>query len=298
MQRVASRRTAALRWRPSGSSCFYPSYFRLPKRSEARRGKRIAKNRLSPSLSLGLPPCAPQPPLPSKWVDKGSQTTKTDAMALLDIYNYYVGPARNPRNPTTKFDADGGWGQNGSFMTYVNNAGAVDCPDANPFADIHGVKTKEISGCHRVTSLSLDKRGLNGGIPSDIARLWQLKFLNLSQNNLTGPIPAELGLLSNLHTLALNNNYLSGEIPEELGNLVGGTLEGGLLDGTVVLDLSLQENYLDGTVPLELANVPYLRSIRIDRNTTCPTVSATTKNWRGACLQTWNWTPTACCPKL
>ena len=227
-------------------------------------GKRIAKNRLSPSLSLGLPPCAPQPPLPSKWVDKGSQTTKTDAMALLDIYNYYVGGGRNPRNPTTKFDDGGGWGQNGSFMTYVNNAEAAACPDANPFAGIHGVKTKEINGCHRVTSLSLDKRGLNGEIPSDIARLWQLKFLNLSQNNLTGPIPAELGLLSKLHTLALNNNRLVGEIPEELGNLFGGSVDRLLISGDLVLDLYLQENYLDGTVPLELANIPHLRSIRID----------------------------------
>ena len=227
-------------------------------------GKRIAQNRLSPSLSLGLPPCAPQPPLPSKWVDMGSQTTKTDAMALLDIYNYYVGGGRNPRNPTTKFDDGGGWGQNGSFMTYVNNAEAAACPDANPFAGIHGVKTKEINGCHRVTSLSLDKRGLNGEIPSDIARLWQLKFLNLSQNNLTGPIPAELGLLSNLHTLALNDNRLVGEIPEELGKLVGGSVDRLLISGDLVLDLYLQENYLEGTVPLELANIPHLRSIRID----------------------------------
>ena len=227
-------------------------------------GQRVAQNWFSPSISLGLPPCAPQPPLPSKRVDIGSQTTKTDAMALLDIYNYYVGGGRNPKDKTTKFDAGGGWGQNGSFMTYANNAGAAACPDANPFAGIHGVKTREINGCHRITSLSLNERGLNGEIPSDIARLGQLKFLNLSHNNLTGPIPAELGLFGNLHTLALNNNYLTGEIPEELGNLVGGPLEGGLLDGTVVLDLHLQENYLDGRVPLELANVPYLRSMSID----------------------------------
>ena len=144
--------------RPLGVRAFFRRPLRCRKRSEALRGKRIAQNRLSPSLSLGLPPCAPQPPLPSKWVDMGSQTTKTDAMALLDIYNYYVGGGRNPRNPTTKFDDGGGWGQNGSFMTYVNNAEAAACPDANPFAGIHGVKTKEINGCHRVTSLSLDKR--------------------------------------------------------------------------------------------------------------------------------------------
>ena len=232
-------------------------------------GQRVAQNYLTPGLSLGLPPCPPRPVLSRKRVELRSQTTKTDAMALLDIYNYYVnyvdGNRTNPKDRTTKFNDGGGWGKDGKFMTYAKGAGSVDCPAADPFEDIHGVETEKFNGCHRVTSISFDKRGLYGFIPADFDRFGQLKYLNLSHNRLTGWIPPHLGNLFNLHTLALNNNYLTGQIPPHLGRLVGGVIDGwGPLSGAVVLDLHLQENYLSGRVPLELANIGYLRTIRID----------------------------------
>ena len=251
-------------------------------------GQRVAQSYLAPGLSLGLPPCAPRPPFSGKRVELRSQTTKTDAMALLDIYNYYVnyvdGNQTNPKDGTTKFDDGGGWGKGGKFMTYAEGAGSADCPAANPFEDIHGVGTAKFNGCHRVTSISFDKRGLYGSIPADFDRFGQLKYLNLSHNRLTEEIPPNLGNLVNLHTLALNNNYLTGEIPPHLGRLIGGALDGWwLLGGAVVLDLHLQENYLSGRVPPELANIGYLRTIRIDPQYYVQNVSRVRKDLEG-CL--------------
>ena len=217
------------------------------------------------TFGLELPPCAPLLDLPEGWPDVQSQTSRTDAQALVTIYDYYVENGNSP-NEINKFDKGGGWTDD--FFAYADSDDSRDdCPDENPFAtrnrfiganeNIHGVWTEKIAGCHRVVRLDLDKRALKGGIPPDIGRLGQLKELNLSRNGsgghrgLSGTIPPELGHLTNLRKLALNDNQLSGEIPEELGNL------------TNMKFLALNANDFQGEMPLELGNMIQLEHLKL-----------------------------------
>ena len=231
--------------------------------------QRVTTHFIAPSFSLGLPPCPPEAPFPADWPSRADETTKTDAVALLAIRYYYVTTHGNEANGANKLNVDGGW--NGSLLAYASNPRSADCLANDPFAGIHGVTAEEIDGCYRVTRLNFADRGLQGGIPPDIARLGELKRLNLSQNQLTGTIPPELGNLSNLYLLALNDNRLSGAIPAALGNLDGGTLDDDSYAalalsaaGREILDLHLQENQLSGFIPPALANIGYLRTMKID----------------------------------
>ena len=65
----------------------------------------------------------------------------------------------------------------------------------------------------RVTELDLSSEGLNGSIPAELGRLFELTALDLSMNALMGDIPAELGWLPNLEELRLSGNSLTGCIP-------------------------------------------------------------------------------------
>ncbi|THU45362.1 hypothetical protein C4D60_Mb02t17110 [Musa balbisiana] len=68
----------------------------------------------------------------------------------------------------------------------------------------------------RITSLNLSSLGLNGTIPSDLAKLTAIKSLDLSYNNFTGPIPSFLANLESLSMLNLSHNQLNGSIPDDL----------------------------------------------------------------------------------
>ena len=228
-------------------------------------GKRVGIHFISPSYSLGLPPCAPSAPPPSVLPQK--QNYDSDRLALIAFYEQAGG--KNWINRSN-------WNSNrplnewfGIHTKYADTG--IDCNNRD-------------ANC-RVTRMDLSKRveGLLGSLPNNagnnlsgtispqLGSLGQLKYLNLSKNNLTGTIPRELGNLNNLYTLALNDNSLSGEIPAELGNL-----DGGLLDdlsnasrllrthGREILDLHLQNNHLSGRIPQELGNIGYLRTIRVD----------------------------------
>ena len=71
----------------------------------------------------------------------------------------------------------------------------------------------------RVTSVSLSRNQLTGGIPPELGNLTNLTRLSLGINQLTGAIPAELGNLTNLTDLDLQRNQLTGMLPQSLINL-------------------------------------------------------------------------------
>ena len=71
----------------------------------------------------------------------------------------------------------------------------------------------------RVTKIKLQKRGLTGGIPSEIGRLDALQELWLYNNDLSGAIPPEMGKLADLRGLFVSSNKLRGQIPEALNRL-------------------------------------------------------------------------------
>ena len=71
----------------------------------------------------------------------------------------------------------------------------------------------------RLISISLNRRGLAGQIPTEFGELTHLRYLELSETRLGGEIPPELGQLAPLARLDLSGNSLTGGIPRELGAL-------------------------------------------------------------------------------
>lgn len=139
----------------------------------------------------------------------------------------------------------------------------------------HGVATYNDG---RVAHVSLDRNGLNGSIPPELAELEEVNTIELSANSLTGPIPPALGTLTMLTSLTICCNELSGTIPEELGDLdrlwtlrlsanrLSGAIPPGLGRLGALQDLSLQQNSLAGTIPDELGHLRELRSLQLSRN--------------------------------
>ena len=109
-------------------------------------------------------------------------------------------------------------------------------------------------GIKRVTSFSLEERGLTGSITSGLGNLSNLKWLLLRNNELSGSIPSTLGNLSNLEHLLLGNNELSGSIPSTLGNLSNLEL------------LMLHQNQLSGPIPPSLGNLSNLEQLMLHQN--------------------------------
>ena len=120
-----------------------------------------------------------------------------------------------------------------------------------PLHQWHGVET-DTTG--RVISLSLSGNWLDGGIPSELGSLSNLRRLDLADNLLSGKLPPELSNLTDLKTLSLQSNQLSGAIPAELGNLA--RLE----------SLSLHSNQLSGGITAKLGDLINLESIHLSSN--------------------------------
>ena len=130
----------------------------------------------------------------------------------------------------------------------------------------------------RVARLFLQRRGLNGTIPSALGDVSSLEWLYLHGNDLTGSIPAELAELSSLTRLYLNHNELSGAIPAQLGEMTGlhqlylhrneltGTIPAELGDMTDLQWLSLYSNEFTGTIPGELSSLSNLRRLYLHDN--------------------------------
>ncbi len=130
----------------------------------------------------------------------------------------------------------------------------------------------------RVQSLSLSDLGLDGTVPSALAKLSGLELLELSENDLTGAIPTELSGLTRLGRLSLGQNGLTGSIPPSLSRLsnlyslaVGDNDLSGSIPSTLgslsrLIYLSLGGNDLTGTIPSELGSLASLQYLYLDTN--------------------------------
>ena len=107
---------------------------------------------------------------------------------------------------------------------------------------------------HRVTAISLPRKGIGGTIPPELSQLTNLTRLNLASNGFTGSIPTQLSLLTNLEILNLRRNELSGPILAELSRL----------NNLKILDLGL--NGLTGQIPSQLFRLTNLEFFNIFGN--------------------------------
>lgn len=138
-----------------------------------------------------------------------------------------------------------------------------------------------------VTNINLDMvAGDITTIPSDIAKLTNLKTLNLSGVGLTGTIPAEIGSLTQLTTLDLSLNQLTGSIPTEIGQLTnltsfqafGNDLSGNIPTTienlTSLTDLNLAVNKLSGNIPTQIGSLTSLVNLNLSENELIGTIPA------------------------
>jgi Leucine-rich repeat (LRR) protein len=209
-------------------------------------------------LVLALSVCKPTPVT--------AQVDVQDSLALVDLYNSTDGPH---------------WKSHRNWLTSM------------PVKYWAGIKVSE----HRVWSINLSGRNLNGTIPSSLGNLTGLRSsLSLANNQLHGSIPPELGKIPYLGFLYLNNNQLTGSIPPELANshIVWLHLENNQLSGTIppglgnfpdglylnnnqltgsipylgiyLSELFLNDNQLSGRIPSYLGKIPYLRDLNLSDN--------------------------------
>jgi hypothetical protein len=93
-------------------------------------------------------------------------------------------------------------------------------------AGLSGCIPLEIAGLMKLSTLDLDSNdGLIGTIPSVLGALTGLEFLYLQRTSLGGVVPTALGSLTNLKQLLLDKTHLSGTMPTEICNLRKGELE-------------------------------------------------------------------------
>lgn len=106
----------------------------------------------------------------------------------------------------------------------------------------------------RVTSLSLETKGLAGPLSPYLGNLSFLRLLDLYNNSFAGAIPTQLGHLFRLQKLDLNHNKFKGEIPANIS-------------GCQSLDyIDVGQNNLSGKLPKELSALPVLAFLIVHRN--------------------------------
>ncbi|TVU00722.1 hypothetical protein EJB05_53832, partial [Eragrostis curvula] len=130
-----------------------------------------------------------------------------------------------------------------------------------------------------LTGLYLHYNQLGGEVPPELGSLPELAELYLGVNNLNGSIPAELGRLGALQVLQLGYNQLSGSIPTQLGQLrklnvlalqsnqLTGAIPASLGDLPALTRLDLSSNHLFGSIPSKLAEIPQLSTLDLRNNT-------------------------------
>jgi len=95
---------------------------------------------------------------------------------------------------------------------------------------------------------------LSGSIPSELGKLFALKYLHADTNELTGPIPEQLDNLHSIERIWLNDNFLTGQTPELFGNM------------TTLSSISLSNNHLSGSIPDSLWDIENVNELFIDNN--------------------------------
>mmetsp|Transcript_12087 Transcript_12087/g.19927 ORF Transcript_12087/g.19927 Transcript_12087/m.19927 type:complete len:380 (+) Transcript_12087:110-1249(+) len=131
------------------------------------------------------------------------------------------------------------------------------------------------SGVLNVTDV--ERNGLIGNLPPEIAKLSGLVVLALEQNQLQGPIPSSYGGLDKLAVLDLDFNDLTGSLfdlrnMEKLqqldlnANSLTGSIEGLGWDLTRLTFIDLSYNKFTGTIAPEIGDLGGLTSLQVQCN--------------------------------
>lgn len=189
------------------------------------------------------------------------QATKTDSLALVDLYN-----STNGAN----------WNNKTNWLT------------KQPICNWNGI-TEDKSG--KVTAITFYSNSLSGNLPASLGNLTSLITLNLAANGLTGSIPSSFGNLTKLQTLGLEfNSNLGGTLPSSLGNLT--SLQTLLLQqdqftGSLPATLGNMANlqYIDGSnnkftggIPATFGNLSNLKYLWLFNNQLSDTLPASLGN--------------------
>ncbi|KAL7608397.1 hypothetical protein Lser_V15G11290 [Lactuca serriola] len=138
------------------------------------------------------------------------------------------------------------------FKSMITNDPLSSWNTSFHFCDWRGVSCGKRH--RRVTSLSLNSRGLQGSLSPHVGNLSFLRQLDLMNNSFQGTIPNELSRLSRLNFLYLGINKFEGVIPTNLSHCSN------------IERLSLASNKLVGSIPKELGFLSKLTAISVQDN--------------------------------
>lgn len=144
------------------------------------------------------------------------------------------------------------------------------------FCTWNGVKCDQ---AHRVTSIDLSSKSLNGTLPSDLNSLSQLTSLFLQSNSLSGALPS-LANLALLQTVSLGqNNFLSVPVGCFKGltdlqtlsmsfnnDLAPWTFPTDLAESSSLVSLDLGGTNLEGSLPDIFDSLVNLQELRLSYN--------------------------------
>ncbi|KAK9153991.1 hypothetical protein Sjap_001471 [Stephania japonica] len=162
-------------------------------------------------------------------------------------------------------------GQNSTIMEFLNLG-------SNLFTGTIPLNINETMP--NLQDLSLSNNLIEGGIPSSICNLKQLKVVSLSSNNLSGELPHECWEDSKyLEAIDLTNNHLSGEVPVSIWsapklsllsvskNGFSGKLPPNLTSLSPLRVIDLGENHFSGNLPMWMGKrLPNLEILRLRSN--------------------------------
>nr|POE80210.1 lrr receptor-like serine/threonine-protein kinase gso1 [Quercus suber] len=105
----------------------------------------------------------------------------------------------------------------------------------------------------QLTTIVMANNQLEGPIPIELCKLFNLEFFDLSENNLFGLVPScfNLSIIKFFH---LNKNFFSGPIPNVFQN------------NSNLVTLNLRDNYLNGSIPDWIGRVSSLSILLLGAN--------------------------------
>jgi len=130
-----------------------------------------------------------------------------------------------------------------------------------------GFIPSEMTKLFELRFAALENGDIGGTIPETINHLQNLRLLDIDAQSLVGAIPESLFDLTNLETLDINENNLSGTISASIGDLTGlvflqvdrnnfnGTIPDTFTNMTNLVDATFENNNFSGTVPPSLCNL-------------------------------------------